>query len=146
MIFATPDFGAGAGAWGMVGFAWIVVLITVAIFVGMGLRLLQFRSVGLKCFGAFVLVMCGLVLLSCCFGPSEVVRLTYGNYPLGRYPNNKIKKGMTPDEVIGVLGQPHWREKSGNQDRWHYMLDAFDIGWFGVSFGADGRVESTYGD
>ena len=40
------------------------------------------------------------------WGPSQVVRLTYGNYPLGNYPDNKVKEGMTAAEVEASLGPP----------------------------------------
>jgi outer membrane protein assembly factor BamE (lipoprotein component of BamABCDE complex) len=70
----------------------------------------------------------------------------YSNYPLGRYPSGQIKDGMSPDEVIAILGAPHHRDKSGDSERWFYWLDSYGINWFSVRFGPDGKVSGTSGN
>jgi outer membrane protein assembly factor BamE (lipoprotein component of BamABCDE complex) len=91
-----------------------------------------------------VLLLSAALPLTCCLGPPHFIRLIYGNYPLGRYPSGVIEKGMTADEVLSKLGPPHSRNRDG--DFWYYMLDSYDIGWFGVHFGPDGKVTGTGGN
>jgi outer membrane protein assembly factor BamE (lipoprotein component of BamABCDE complex) len=75
-----------------------------------------------------------------------VFRLTHGSYPLGKFPGNKIEKGMTAGEVEAILGAPHNRRRQGEEERWYYWLDSFGTYWFAVCFGPDGRVVSTHGN
>jgi hypothetical protein len=146
MPFATPDFGASAGIGCFVVLAWAFVLLLVGVGVVWGLKLLDGGSPKGRRRGVLLLVVSGLVPLSCCLGPSQVVRLVYGNYPLGHYPNNKVQEGMTAEEVVAVLGPPHERWKKGDGETWCYWIDSFGAYWFAVDFGEDGRVASTYGN
>ena len=82
----------------------------------------------------------------CCVGPPHLFRLAYGSYPIGSYPNGKIKEGMSPAEVEAILGKPHDCTKFGKEERWLYWIDPYGIRWFGVHFGADQHVASTYGN
>jgi outer membrane protein assembly factor BamE (lipoprotein component of BamABCDE complex) len=72
--------------------------------------------------------------------------MLYGNYPLGSYPNSRIRIGMTADEVVATLGTPHQRRKRDEGVTWYYWIDSFGDSWFGVDFGPDGRVVYTYGN
>jgi hypothetical protein len=112
VIFATPDFGASGGMACFVLLAWAFVLMLAAVGAVRGVRLLgggspQGRN------GVLLVLVSVLAPVACCLGPSHVVRLMYGNYPLGSYPNNKIHEGMTADEVVAILGTPHERHKHG---------------------------------
>jgi hypothetical protein len=143
VIFATPDFGAGGIIFMFVLIAWAVVL---AISVGgiiLGTRLLR-RGTS-KLGWMLVLASCFLPVF-CYVAPPYLFRLEYGNYPLGSYPNNKIEEGMSQDEVVAILGPPHRRYEQNGNECWQYYIDSFDIRWFGVDFGPDGRVTHTYGN
>jgi hypothetical protein len=146
MIFATPDFGASIGVGCFLLVVWAFVLALVIVGFARGVRLLKSGSPQGRRYGVLLLLVSGLVPLSCCLGPSQVIRVIYGNYPLGSYPNNKVKEGMTADEVVAMLGTPHERHKQGERESWFYWIDSFSISWFGVDFGPDGRVVHTYGN
>jgi outer membrane protein assembly factor BamE (lipoprotein component of BamABCDE complex) len=73
-------------------------------------------------------------------------RLNYGSYPLSGNPYGKVKEGMSADDVRAALGDPHNRETRGDDgEGWYYYQDSFQIGWFCVDFGLDGRVKGTHG-
>ena len=146
MIFATPDFGASGGIVLVLMIVWAVVLALVAAAILWGMKLLRSMSRTTRTVGFLLILVSGLVPFGCCFGPSHVVRFIYGNYPLKHYPTGKIKEGMSPDEVLAILGTPHQRYKRSDGESWYYWLDSFDINWFGVQFGPDGRVTSTHGN
>jgi hypothetical protein len=146
IVFATPDFGASGY---VVLVIWVVGLLTfwlVAAGVAIGLRLFRSESSRRRLCGGLLLLVSGLTPFLCCLGPSQAIRLVYGNYPIGSYPTGKIKPGMSPDEVVATLGTPHERFKQGDVERWFYWIDAYGIHWFGVDFGPDGRVGGTYGN
>lgn len=82
----------------------------------------------------------------CCQGPPHLIRLFYGNSPIGSYPSNKIKEGMSAEEVVAILGTPHERHDSSEGESWYYWIDSFGITWFAVWFGPDGRVVGTRGN
>jgi hypothetical protein len=142
MFFATPDFGTSGGMVCFLGLIWAFVLGFVLLGLAKGIRLLDRDSPRANKSAVLLLLMCGLVPVSCCLGPPHVVRLMYSNYPLGSYPNNKIRVGMTEDEVVATLGTPHER----HSDSWYYWIDSFGISWFAVDFGPDGRVAGTHGN
>jgi outer membrane protein assembly factor BamE (lipoprotein component of BamABCDE complex) len=75
-----------------------------------------------------------------------VVYLKHGNYPLGRYPSNKIDKGMSRDEVQAILGSPHEKYRRDHDETWFYWIDSFGAHYFGVILGPDGRVTGTHGN
>jgi hypothetical protein len=147
MIFATPDFGASAGISCCVFFVWAVVLVGVSFGIGWGVRLLKNQSLKVRRAGLLLVVASGLVPFLCCFGPPQVIRLVYGNYPIGSYPSNKINEGISEDEVLEILGRPHERIKRGDDgERWYYWIDSFGISWVCVRFGPEGRVTGTHGN
>ncbi len=69
-----------------------------------------------------------------------------GYYPIGSYPNNKIQAGMSGEEVVAILGNPHEHYLKNGGENWLYWIDSFGLGWFGVDFGPDGYVVRTYGN
>jgi hypothetical protein len=95
-----------------------------------------------------VFILAGILLpVSCCSTPSVLFRLHHDTPPLGRYPNGVIQKGMSSEEVRALLGNPHQiNEQYPERVTWLYWLDAFELGWFMVTFDADGRVDHTGGD
>ena len=101
MIFATPDFGAGGAAWGLLCLAWAVVFVLIAFGIVGGIKLLKSESPKVRKYGLLLVLVSGMVPLCCWFLPPHAVYIMYGNYPLGTYPNGKIKEGM---EVIGADG------------------------------------------
>jgi hypothetical protein len=145
-VFATPDFGSSGFLASCLLVSGAIVALLVLIGVLRGTRLLQSESAGRRRRGIILLVLCGIVPLFCCLGPSVAVRVTHGNFPLWRYPNGKIKEGMARDEVEAVLGRPHERFQSEDGEGWYYWLDSFGMGYFGVRFGPDGRVIGTHGN
>ena len=145
-LFATPDFGASACIYGFLLIVWAAVLVLVLVGFGWGAKLLRSESPKIKMRGILILLVSVLVPLTCCLAPPHTVRVLYGNYPIGSYPNNKIHKGMTADDVTEVLGTPHERFTQGGGEQWYYWIDSFGIGYFGVRFGPDGRVIGTHGN
>jgi hypothetical protein len=146
MLFATPDFGAGAFVWGLLCLAWAVVFVMVASGIAWGTKLLRSESPKARKYGLLFVLVSGIIPLGCCLLPPVAVRITYGNYPLGSYPNGKITEGMTRDEVSTILGSPHERYRRDDEDSWYYWIDSFGIGYFGVRFGPEGRVTGTHGN
>lgn len=98
-------------------------------------------------YGFVLIVSSGLLPLLCWQGPQHLVRLTYGNYPLGRYPNRMIEEGMSMEEVRRILGSPHERVKGyEGAESWYYWIDSFSAYYFGVQFDSDERVMGTHGN
>jgi hypothetical protein len=145
-IFATPDFGASATMGVCVVVVWAFVLVLVLVGLVRGIRLLGSELPKSRKRGLLLVLVSGLVPFCCWLLPPQVVRIVYGNYPLGSYPNNKINQGMTTDEVEEILGKPHKRIKADDGEHWYYWIDSFDIYWFGVRFGPEGRVIGTHGN
>jgi SmpA/OmlA family protein len=146
VIFATPDFGAGAFVAGIVMLAGAITLILVAAgFIG-GAILLRSRSIIVRRVGWFVLLGSAAVPPLCCVVPPYIIRVEYGNYPIGDYADDKVHEGMSQDEVAAALGTPHERFKVQDGEAWYYWCDSFGIRWSCVRFGADGRVTRTYRD
>jgi SmpA / OmlA family len=146
ILFATPDFGAGACIWGLLGIVWLLVLLLVLVGFEYGAKLLGSGSRSVRRLGILLLLLCLATPLLCYFGPRQVVRLTHGNYPLDGFRNRKITQGMSRDEVLEVLGTPHERGNQADEEKWYYWLDSFGIGLFWVYFDADGRVTGAYGN
>ncbi len=146
-LFATPDFGAaGIIVIILLAFSLLAFVATVSGFV-LGTKKLKSESKQTRKRGLLLLVLSASVPFCCCFGPQQCFRLAYGSYPLGAYPNNKITPGMTREEVTAVLGPAHnVLYPDSDRESWYYSLDSFTIGYFGVIFGADGRVTGTHGN
>jgi SmpA / OmlA family len=145
VIFATPDFGAGAFAALLLLLAWAATLALVAGGAVWGARLLYSKSRIVRRGGLIFLLGSLSVPLFCCLAPPCIIRIAYGNFPIGGRPQGKINEGMSSDEVAAVLGTPHERFKEQDGERWYYWCDSFGIGWFCVRFGPEGRVTGTYG-
>jgi hypothetical protein len=144
-LFAT-DFGAGSTFVFFLLIAWLVLLVLAAIGSIQGVRLLIRGSPRVRIYGLLLALGSLLIPLSCYFGPAQIFKLVYGSYPLGEYPTGKITPGMTTDQVLGILGPPHQRDKRDKGEEWIYDLDSWGIGYFGIDFGPDGRVTHTGGD
>ncbi len=146
VIFATPDFGAGA----TVGcFVLIAYLIAYALALGglyWGLTLIGKKSPSVRKCGVILMVISGAAPFFCCLAPPIMVRMEYGNFPIEGDPYSKISEGMSKDEVQAILGTPHGRNEDDKGETWHYWRDSFGINWFGVRFNPNGRVDHTYGN
>jgi hypothetical protein len=115
-----------------------------AVYTGVGL-LGRDSSPNMKRFGAFLIVLSGLVPIACWFGPSILARGCYGRYPLGSYPEH-IRVGMTADHVMTVLGAPHERYRQKDGERWCYWIDSFGFTQFRVDIGPNRLVTATQGN
>jgi hypothetical protein len=146
MIFATPDFGASAAIASIVGLAWLVIIVCAIGGTAWGVRRLRSGEPKSRKSGTLLVVVSLLIPFLCCFGPSQAIRIIYGNYPLGSYPNNKIQEGMSQDEVVAILGTPHERHGRADGEGWYYWIDSLGILYFGVQFGPDRKVTSTHGN
>jgi hypothetical protein len=143
--FATPDFGAGAGAAACLGFIWLLVIVVTIFGLWRGSTIWAGTNPKARATGVAVMVATLMLPLSCCFGPSLFVRLTTGNFPVDRSSFRNLDHGMSADEVRETLGTPHSiREGHGGQgETWYYWTDAFGLGYFRVQFGSDGRLDGV---
>jgi SmpA / OmlA family len=147
MIFATPDFGAGAAIMGFLACVWLFVLGFSLAGLVWGWKLCLSDKPRAKRCGVVVLLFSGMVPLSCCLLPSQLFRMSYGSYPLRDSPYSKVYEGMTRDEVVSVLGDPHnRRDDEDGGGRWVYYRDAYELNYFTVYFGPDGRVKNSGGN
>jgi len=146
-IFATPDFGASGVIVLIVLVVWLVVLIAVTIGLVKGWRLLHSEQADESRRGLLILLVSIATPLCCCQGPQYLVRIAYGNFPLGRYPNNMIEEGMTSDQVRALLGSPHERVTGyEGTEHWYYWIDSFGVRYFAVSFNSASQVDGTGGN
>jgi|SRR5579872_1358766 len=148
-VFATPDFGTGGGIACCVLFVWGIALALVIVGIVRGARLLKTGVPQDRKRGILLILVCATLPAFCYFGPPYFDRVVYGNFPIGSYEigKNKIKEGMSKEEVESLLGPPHERnDRSDGSASWYYWIDSFGINWFGVQFGTDGRVTSTHGN
>jgi hypothetical protein len=146
VIFASPDFGAAGVIALVVLGAYAFALVCAMIGVAGGVVLVRTRARRAKILGVVLLIAGASLPFTCWFGPSQVFRIEYGNYPLGRYPNGKIHNGMTRDDVLAILGTPHETHNRGDEETWMYYLDSFGMGWFAVYFDINGHVYSQGGN
>jgi hypothetical protein len=144
-IFASPDFGAKGGIVCVLLVVWPVVLVFVLVGIIRGVRLLGSDTRRGKIYGVLLVLVSVLMPLLCCQGPPHVVRIVYGNYPIGKYPEHKITVGMSFDEVSAILGSPHERFEQGHGETWYYWIDWLDTQSFFEDSGPDGRVTRTSG-
>ena len=83
--------------------------------------------------------------LCCCVVPPVALRITHGNFPIRSSDMDKVREGMTADEVQAILGTPHERHPSGDGEAtWYYYCDSFGLAALGIGFGPDGRVKNTW--
>lgn len=83
-------------------------------------------------------------LLSCCFLPNLLVRVCYGNWPIGDPNQYKYDKGMTGEEVRAMLGPPHERYADEEGETWYYYCDAFGFAIVGMKFDREGLMVSDW--
>src|SRR2546423_140319 len=133
MIFATPDFGAGASIVCFLMMVWFIVIVVVLIALGRAIHLFGKKDRESRRAGIAFLLFSALLPLGCCVGPSLLDRIVYGNFPIGRSGRQKIAEGMTKEEVKEALGTPH----EINGDTWYYWEDAYSIIYLRVHFGSD---------
>src|SRR5690348_6142072 len=107
--------------------AWVVVLALAGVGIVRGAKRLGTASPKGRTYAVVLMLLSGSIPLCCFFGPSQVVRLTRGNYPLGHYPSGKITTGMSKDEVAAILGTPHERHARDGEEHWYYWIDSFGI-------------------
>jgi SmpA / OmlA family len=146
IIVATPDFGASGASGCFLLVVWGIVILFVLIGISRGLRLLDSESPKRRKNGVLLLLVSGLIPLFCGLGPAQLFRLVHGNYPIGSDAEDRIRQGMTVGEVLETVGSPHSRAKFGDEERWYYWRDSFEISRFCVRFGPDGRVSMSHGD
>lgn len=146
LLLATPDFGASVIIVLFLMVAWAILLVLVGVGIFAGIRLRRRESGRAKTVGLLIIVASVLAPVVCYVAPPHLFRLAYGSYPIGSYPNGRIKEGMSPAEVKAILGTPHERTQYGHDEHWLYWIDPYGIRWFGVQFGADQQVTSTYGN
>jgi hypothetical protein len=91
VIFATPDFGAS----GIVALFWLIVgaavLLLAALGITLGVKLLKSGASARRKVGVLLVLVSGLFPVFCFLAPPYIFRLEYGSYPIGSYPNNKIR-------------------------------------------------------
>jgi hypothetical protein len=146
ILLATPDFGSSGAILVVLLLAWAVVLSLVAGGIFWAVRLLKSGSPVRRGYGVFLLLVSGLAPLCCCLGPPHVFRQEYGSYPVTFDAWRKVNPGMTAEEVTAAVGPPHARRGEGEDERWVYYMDSFEIHWVAIAFGPDGRVLRTYGN
>jgi hypothetical protein len=146
VLFASPDFGAGGAAMLVLSGIGLAVLGASAAAIARGMTLVR-RPPPDRSWWGLVFILGGVLLpVSCCSAPSVLFRLSHDTPPLGRYPNGVIREGMSPDDVRALLGNPHQvNDRDPQRVTWLYWLDAFELGWFMVTFSADGKVDHTGG-
>jgi hypothetical protein len=111
-LFATANYGTTAGLVLLLLIAWAVVILIVSFCIVVGIFLCKSGSSSTtKRTGVLLILLSGFLPCSCYLGPPHVTRLVYGNYPVGRDADNKVKVGMTEGEVKAILGSPHERDE-----------------------------------
>ena len=146
MIFASPDFGAGAMILAFYLLIWLVILALTIVGLVRGAFLLGKQFTRSKRKGRLFILASLMLPLSCCCGPSVIFSVSHGSLPLWTYPTGVIEKGMSADQVRALLGNPHEVYDSDRQRvSWLYYRDAIKLDWFMVIFGPDGKVGGTGG-
>jgi hypothetical protein len=105
-VFGTPDFGATAFVILIWLIVWVLILVSALVGAVYAAALLHRENAKGRRYGLVLLLVSGLVPLTCWLGPPHAVRVFYGNYPVGADARDKIKEGMTKEEVTAILGEP----------------------------------------
>jgi hypothetical protein len=146
VIIASPDWGGSALAHLLLLIGSAVVVLVAIVGVIFGLKLLDLGPTVRRRIAGLLLLLASVSLPAVCFlAPAQIFRLEYGSYPLGTYPSDKIKEGMTFKQVEAILGAPHERFANGNGEEWFYFIDSFCVDDFCVDFGPDGHITNTHG-
>lgn len=146
MLIATPDFGASGIIVLFVLAGWLVLLLLIGMGIFFGARMCRSKSMRSKTVGRILIIVSVLAPVAAAVAPPFVFRLAYGGYPIGHYPSDKIKGGMSSSEVTAILGPPHERYKRGNEETYLYYLDSFGVHYCGVIVGSDGTVDHLHGN
>jgi hypothetical protein len=78
---------------------------------------------------------------------SDIFRLRYGLYPLDQKRNLlPAAIGTSSNDIRVSWGEPHSTSKSDNRECWLYWQDAFELNFWIIEFGPDGRIVRSYGD
>ena len=147
-IFAAPEFGVSGIIVVIVLIVWAVIVLLAVGGVLFGAQLLWHKSSRAKrVAGGLLLVVSCLLPVVCYFAPPYIVRLEYGNYPIGSYARSRIREGMSGNEVLMLLGPPQKRfREAADRETWIYWMDSYGAHWFGVDFGPDEHVTDTFGN
>ncbi len=146
IVFAAANWAAGYALQRLLIISAVILAVS-AVGVILGARLLRSKSsTARKCTGGLLLLGSCLLPIFCYFARPDAVRLDNGTHPLGSYPGNKIREGMSGDEVKAILGPPHQRNKNNDRETWIYWTESYGGYWVGVDFGPDGRVTNLYGN
>jgi hypothetical protein len=84
-----------------------------------------------------------------CCGVASLLACSYFYIQYGRGPGSdrltEVQPGMTPDEVVSILGHPHKRStEPDGTGIWIYHDDCLCYGYSGVRFDAAGRVTNAW--
>lgn len=134
--------------------SFVVLLAMIVVFLALGaplfcvllgIRKVWGRPPQSKRNGILLMTIGTLLPIIAILSPSVIFRLQFDNPPVREQKRDEIKDGMTAEEVRSHLGNPHQVNGRGsNRECWLYYSDAMQLGWFGVSFGNDGKVSGTY--
>ena len=145
VIFAALESTAGNAMQRLLTNLTVVLAISTAAII-LGARLLRnTSSVGKKCAGALLLLIGCLLPFFWNVAGFQGGRLDTSTHTNGGFPGDKIKEGMSRDEVRAILGPPHQRKKNHDRETWTYWSDAYDGYAVTVDFGPDGRVTNSNG-
>lgn len=90
---------------------------------------------------SLVAFMLATVVLSVWFLPGLLIRVVYGDFPIGQPTKYRIVVGMTREEVLAVLGPPHERYSgTGAEETWCYRCYALNVSTYAIYFDGHGRV------
>ncbi|MCE9560601.1 MAG: outer membrane protein assembly factor BamE [Planctomycetes bacterium] len=146
MLFANGVEGSATGSAGCCLFvAWGIVFFFSALLFKSSRQFVGKDKPAAKQARVALLVVSGLIPLSCCVLPPVAIRILYGNFPVGGV-FHKVHEGMTKDEVLATLGPPHSRYEDVDRPRWYYWSDSYGLNYESVWFGPDGSVESISGN
>lgn len=120
-------------------FVWAMVLCFAGIGFLWSCRFRDTDSPGWRNVRITVMVLSGLIPLSCCVLPPVWFRTQFGSFPTGNI-SSKVHKGMTKEEVLTVLGPPHRQYPDDEPQGWYYYNDSYGLSAESVWFGPDGRV------
>lgn len=83
------------------------------------------------------------LVLSCCLIPPIVNRLLYGRWGTSR-DFSHVKPGMTPEQMIDLVGPPHERIDRSDYKSWTYREGFLGLPTYGITFTEDGVVKDWY--
>jgi len=142
-LFATPDFGAGASAAVAIVFIYLIIFGFCTLFFFIGLHLRKNPNKKDKDIGLGMISFFGALPFLCCLAPPVLFVLICGRFP-GLPSSDKIKVGMTREEVQNITGKPHEIMNRLDRETWSFYGDFFGLTDFFIDFDDKGIVKSTY--